>query len=144
MRQYDFGKNYTIFNHISDLGIEVTGSDLFSLFENSGVALFDLITNLNQVEVREYRHIFLKGDDIDLLLRDWLGELLYLSIVDEFLFKSFDIEGISDFSLKAKAWGEKFDPERHIIKREIKSVTYHQLKVTCNKGKWRARFVLDI
>jgi len=108
------------------------------------VALFDLMTSLEKVQIKECRDISLQSDDIELLLRDWLGELLYLSVVDEFLFKSFNIKEISKNALYAKVCGEKFDPERHFLKREIKSVTYHQLKVKRVKGEWKARFVLDI
>ena len=144
MRSGSIKEHYNLFDHTSDLGVEVYGSDLYNLFENSGEALFDLMTNLDSVRVKESHPIYLKGEDVDLLLRDWLGELLYLAVADDFLFKTFKIEGISDYTFRAKAWGEKIDPERHIIKREIKSVTYHQLKVVCKNGEWRARFVLDI
>ena len=137
-------KIYALFDHTSDLGVEVKGTDLHNLFENAGVALFDLMTSLEKVQIKECRDISLQSDDIELLLREWLGELLYLSVVDKFLFKSFNIKKISENALYAKVCGEKFDTERHILKREIKSVTYHQLKVKRVKGGWKARFVLDI
>jgi len=138
------GNIYTLFDQTSDLGVEVKGTDLSNLFENSGVALFDLMASLENVQIKECRNISIQGDDIELLLREWLGELLYLSVADEFLFKSFNIKEININALYAKVCGERFDPVRHILKREIKSVTYHQLKVKRVKGKWKARFVLDI
>lgn len=137
-------KIYALFDQTSDLGVEVKGTDLHNLFENAGVALFDLMTSLEKVQIKECRDISLQSDDIELLLREWLGELLYLSIADKFLFKSFNIKEISKNALYAKVCGEKFDTKRHFLKREIKSVTYHQLKVKRVKGEWKARFVLDI
>jgi len=137
-------KIYTLFDQTSDLGVEVRGNDLYNLFENSGFALFDLMTSLENVQIKECRNISIQGDDIELLLREWLGELLYLSVAEEFIFKSFNIKEITKNTLYANACGERFDPKRHLLKREIKSVTYHKLKVQQIKGKWKARFVLDI
>jgi SHS2 domain-containing protein len=46
--------------------------------------------------------------------------------------------------MKARARGEVFQEERHVIKTEIKAVTYHQIQVKEEKGSWRARIILDL
>lgn len=137
-------KAYSLFDQTSDLGIEVKGSNLKELFINSAIALFDLMTDLESVNPNIEKTIEVESDDIDLLLRDWLDELLYISIVDEVLFESFDIKELNRSKIRATAFGEKFNPTKHTIKREIKSVTYHQLKVECKDNWCVARFVLDI
>jgi SHS2 domain-containing protein len=74
----------------------------------------------------------------------WLGELLYLHDVEDLLFRSFFIEELRDGSLKARARGEVFDEKRHVMKTEIKAVTYHQIEVKKEKERWRARIIFDL
>jgi len=70
--------------------------------------------------------------------------LLYFSISHHFLFNSFQIIELSDTALKANAGGESYNSHKHYLKREIKSVTYHQLKIINQNNNWTAQFVLDI
>jgi SHS2 domain-containing protein len=72
-----------------------------------------------------------------------LGELLYVHDVDNLLFRSFSIDELRDGSLKARARGV-FDEKRHVMKTEIKAVTYHQIQVKKEKGRWRARIIFDL
>ena len=45
---------------------------------------------------------------------------------------------------KARARGEAFDEGRHVIKAEIKAVTYHQIQVKKEKRRWSARIIFDL
>jgi len=137
-------KIYTTFPHTADLGVEVYGADLPALFEHSAIALFDLMSETRTIKEEEAVEFSIRTADRELLLREWLGELLYYSISRHFLFKSFRIKQLTDCELQATAVGEAFDPQIHNLKREIKSVTYHELKIIQDSNGWRARFVLDI
>lgn len=135
---------YSTFPHTADLGVEVFGADLPALFEHSAIALFDLMTDTRKIKEQEAVEFSVRAVDRELLLREWLGELLYYSISRHFLFKSFWIKQLTERELKATAIGEAFDPQIHDLKREIKSVTYHELKIIQGDNSWKARFVLDI
>ncbi|MDD5539597.1 MAG: archease [Candidatus Marinimicrobia bacterium] len=135
---------YTTFPHTADLGIEVYGADLPALFEHSASALFDLMINPRQIKEKEAVEFSVRADEPELLLREWLGELLYYSISRHFIFKSFRIKKLTGRELQATATGEAFDSQRYNLKREIKSVTYHELKIIHGDNGWQARFVLDI
>jgi len=137
-------KFYRIFPHTADLGVEVYGANLLELFEHSALALFDLMTNVAKVMEQETCEFSVEAADRELLLREWLGELLYYSISRHFLFKSCQIEQFCEQKLIASASGEPFNPQKHILKREIKSVTYHELQIRRQGNHWKARFVLDI
>ena len=120
---------FSYFDHTSDLGIEVIGDSLPDLFANSATALFSQIVDIKTIrEIKSYK-FKLKNDDLELLLRDWLGELLTFYFLKNVLLKSFKISGMTKNSINAIALGEKCTGERHTIIREIKSVTYHQLSV---------------
>ena len=137
-------KRYKTFNHTADLGIEVYGEDQKQLFVNAGLALFDLITDIDKVEAKTSLPLTAEGIDPEDLMVSWLRELLYLQQVKEYLISEFVIHKISDELLKATVKGEKFDSRRHELIREIKAATYHQIKVASEKGVWISRIVFDI
>ncbi|MFH1212748.1 MAG: archease [Candidatus Neomarinimicrobiota bacterium] len=135
---------YKIFPHTSDLGVEVTGYSLIELFRKAGMAILDLVTEPETVATHDTIEIVVQADDRELLFREWLSELLYHIFVKEYLFKTLRIAKLDSHSLKAVACGEKIDYRRHKIKRELKSITYHQLQVSEVDGKWTGRFVIDV
>ena len=137
-------KRFEILDHTADIGIMVYGEDLKSLFENAGKAFFHLITDLRKVRLRTERKIEIGGESLERLMVDWLNELLYLHDVENLLFKRFRVESAGEAGLKAKVNGEIFQEGVHVIKTEVKAVTYHQLEVRQEKGGWRARIIFDL
>jgi len=135
---------YKIFPHTSDLGVEVNGYSLIELFRKAGMAILDLVTEPETIAAHDTIEIVVQADDRELLFREWLSELLYHIFVKEYLFKTLRIVKLDSHSLKAVACGEKIDYRRHKIKRELKSITYHQLQVSEVDGKWTGRFVIDV
>jgi len=138
-------KRFDILDHTADIGLIVYGQDLKTLFENAGEALFHLITDLKRVKQREERRIELKGENLERLMVDWLNELLYLHDVENFLFKKFEVEGVGEQEgVKARIQGEPFQEGVHLIKTEVKAVTYHQVQVKREDGNWRAQVIVDL
>jgi SHS2 domain-containing protein len=137
-------KRFEILDHTADIGIIVHGEDLKSLFENAGKTFFHLITDLKKVRLRTERKIEIGGESLERLMVDWLNELLYLHDVENLLFKRFHVESVGEAGLKAKVNGEIFQEGVHVIKTEVKAVTYHQLEVRQEKGGWRARIIIDL
>ena len=126
------------------MGIVVYGGDLRELFLNAGRAFFSLITHLNRIRSTFAHSIVLKSENLDELMVAWLGELLYLFDAKGMLLKKFDLDEIHTHGLRAVVRGESFQPERHVIKREIKAVTYHQVKVEKKGGKWEGKIIFDL
>ncbi len=137
-------KRYKILDHTADIGVIVYGEDLKALFENAGEAFFHIITDLKKVKLRIEKHIVIEGESLERLLVDWLSELLYLHDVENLLFKQFKIESVGEDGLKAVAKGEPFEEGVHAIKTEVKAVTYHQIEVRQEKGRWRAQVIFDL
>jgi len=137
-------KRFEILDHTADIGIIVYGEDLKALFENAGKAFFHLITDLRKVRRRTKRKIVVRGESLDRLMVDWLSELLYLHDVENLLFKEFTAESVGKDGLKAIAKGEPFEEGVHVIKTEVKAVTYHQIEVRQEKGHWRAQVIFDL
>jgi SHS2 domain-containing protein len=138
------GKKFRILDHTGDLGILVYGRDLEELFRNAGEAFFDIITDVQRVMENTERVIRVEGPNLEDLMVRWLGELLYVHDVDGLLFRSFWIDELRDGALKARARGEAFDERRHVMKTEIKAVTYHKIQVKEEKKGWSARIIFDL
>ena len=137
-------KNYEVWDHTADIGLIIYGEDLKALFENAGEAFFHLITDLKKVRRRIERRIHIDGESLDRLMVDWLSELLYLHDVESLLFKRFKIESVGEEGLRAVVKGERFQEGVHVIKTEVKAVTYHQIGVQQKDGRWRAQIIFDL
>jgi len=137
-------KRFEILDHTADIGVIVYGGNLKALFENAGKAFFHLITDLKKVRCRIEKKVVIEGESLERLMVDWLSELLYLHDVENLLFKEFKIESVGKGGLKATARGEPFEEGVHAIKTEVKAVTYHQIEVRQEKGRWRAQVIFDL
>ena len=126
------------------MGLRIFGETLETLFVNAGVALFELITEIEKVGEKQSVAFNIEAEDRKELLVRWLSELHFKFEVDRMLFKRFEISKISERFMEAKAYGEKFDPARHELKTEIKGVTYHQLKVETREEGWVAEVIFDV
>jgi SHS2 domain-containing protein len=131
-------------NHTADVGIHVFGKDGKDLFANAAFALFSLFTDISALKGENKKKIAITGSDWPDLMVNWLRELLYLWNGNEILVKEVDIHSISEKRLSATVFYEPYDSDRHIIKMDIKAVTYHQIQVTAGPAGWEARIIFDV
>jgi SHS2 domain-containing protein len=137
-------KRFKILDHTADIGVFIYGENLRALFENAGEAFFHLITDLRKVRRRVEKTIEIGGESLDRLMVDWLSELLYLHDVEYLLFREFKVASVGENGLKAVVKGEPFQEGVHVIKTEVKAVTYHRIEVRKSDGRWRARVIFDL
>ncbi len=137
-------KKYDFFDHTADMGLRVYGQSLAGLFENAGFALFDVLTDMARVEPRQTRRFDLRRDNVEELLVEWLGSLLYAFDAGGMLFREFCVEHIDSLSLAASAHGEPFSAGCHEIKTSLKAVTYHGLSIRQENGLWQATVIIDV
>lgn len=136
---------YRILDHTGDLAILVRADTLPDLYDAATYALFDVILDVGAVEARESLPLRIDGaaDAEDLLVR-FLSELLFLHDARHWLFRGARVRAIGHDSVDAEVLGERFDPARHRVKRQIKAVTYHALLLSQDAQGWSARVVLDL
>ena len=83
---------YETFDHTANVGLRIRAADLDTLFADAARAMFSVMAeNLQAVRPMEEVHITLAADDLDALLRQWLGELLYTFHVRKLLFSDFTV-----------------------------------------------------
>lgn len=137
-------KEFEFIDHTADIGVKAYGADMKQVFANAGRGLFSLITELDNVAVKESRNIRVTAPDREALLINWLNELIYLFEVKEILFNRFDIITISDTQLNATGYGEIINLAKHELKTQVKAATYHMLKIEQNKDGWKAQVIFDV
>ncbi len=135
---------YRLIEHTADLGIEITAGSLNELFEEAARAMFnEIVEDLSKVEHRVEKVLSLEESTLEDLLVSWLSELLYIFDVEEVVFSKFEVS-IEGTALKGRAYGEYIDRSRHVLRTEIKSVTYHMLSIERTDGSYKATVIFDI
>jgi SHS2 domain-containing protein len=135
---------YEFFEHTADLGLRVRAPDLDTLFAEAGQALFAaIVENLTDVRPTQSVAVQLTETDRELLLFDWLKELLYRFDAEGLVFGRFEVRVRPD-GLEGTAWGEPLDPARHVLGHEVKAITYHGLTVEQSADGWLAEVIVDI
>lgn len=135
---------FRLFEHTADFGIEAWGPDEQSMFQAAARGLFESI--LDPETVRETRsvEVAVQAEGLDLLLRAWLSELLYLFSAKGMAVRRFQIHEMDAGRLRATVYGEPFDESRHGLRSDAKAITYHQLFAGRESGLWRGRVIVDV
>jgi SHS2 domain-containing protein len=135
---------FETFEHTADLGLRVRADDLNTLFADAARGLFSMIVpELDSVRPSQTISISVPGGLSELLLFDWLNELLYTYEVRHLLLCQFDVR-FEPGGLTATAKGEPIDRARHVLDHEVKAITYHGLKLLQQDGHWLAEVIVDI
>jgi SHS2 domain-containing protein len=140
----DTSKRYRITPHHSELAVKVFGSSQNELFANSAWALFDVITDTEKIDLKERLPLEVEGTDRDDLLVNWVRELLYFYQGSGYLLRDFRMLELGDKVLKAEVSGEKIDPDRHEIKREIVAVAYDKSRMAKTGEQWIAQLIFEV
>ncbi len=132
----------------ADIAFEATGRNLPELFSAAADAAMNvMIDNLDAIQPRETRHIELSNDQVDMLLFDFLQELIYFKDAEQLLLRVREVlieEREEKYFLKAEAIGEPLDAARHHQRADVKAVTLHGFSVEKQDDGWKATVLLDI
>lgn len=131
-------------DHTGDVGILVRAETVEELFARAAWGMFSVLTDLEEVEAREFRSISVEADDRGALLVAWLSELNFIHSTEYFVFSDFVINHLGEHTLRATVGGEPIDAEKHTIYTEIKAVTYHGLKLEETDRGWQLQVIFDM
>ena len=131
---------------LADCALDVEARDTNDLFETAAVALAELMVEPATLGTSTERTVALSAPGLDLLLYDWLSELIYRKDRDQEVFPQarVRVSGRGPFRLEAEVRGGIIDRARTTLRADPKAVTFHQFAVTAVDGGWRARIVIDI
>lgn len=137
------------FEHGADIGVRGRGATREEAFAGAALALEALFAG-DPASVRPEREeiVTCRAPEMEGLLVDFLDELIFLFATRRLVFARFDVaidEGApGDVSLRAKAFGERWDPSRHEATVEPKGTTFTALRVSRESGGWVAQCVVDV
>ncbi len=140
-------KNYQFFDHTSDVLFEAYGKTLNELFTNCALALEETQVDLKDIKEKQKQTIKLKNRSIEMLLFDFLQELIYVKDAKKLVFSRFNVKVKqvgNEATIIAECSGEKLDMKKHELKVDVKAMTLHQFYVKKLKDNWIARIILDI
>ncbi len=135
---------------IADVAFEAEGTTVEELFAAAADATMNvMVEDINSIGNKVTRRISLRDRNLDLLLFQYLQELIYFKDAEQLLLRSGPLEirkeeDGGDFLLAAELQGEKLDPHRHAQQVDVKAVTLHRFQVQEDDKGWRATVVLDI
>jgi SHS2 domain-containing protein len=135
--KYKFQKDLT-----SDVLFKAYGKDLKEVFENSALAMFSVICDLDKVKAQNKLSIEIESKDEKDLLYNWLQELIAQVDIEGMFFSSFKISEISRTGLKAEIFGEPISKEKGGT--VVKAVTNYKFGLKRLKGNYISSISLDI
>lgn len=128
---------------IADVAVEVWADTVEELFEDSALAVSEVMVDTTTVDPKVKKEISLSSNSTEMLLFDFLSELIYFKDAHSLLFSKFDVK-IIGLNLSAELFGEEINREKHALRIDVKAVTLYRFSLRNENGIWRAEFVLDI
>ncbi len=139
---------FEFLEHTADVYIAAYGKTFEEAFENSALAMFEVMTDTDKINPAEEDSVEVEAEDEYALLYSWLEALLVKFEVKNMLYSRFKITSLKEtsegFKIKAAVWGEKFNAEKHPQKVAVKAVTYHRMEIIKEIEKVTLMFILDI
>jgi protein archease len=131
---------------IADCAMDIEGRDLADVFQTAAAALARLMVDPATVRQTAERAVVLEAPAADLLLYDWLSELIFLKDRHRQVFTQTEvrISGDAPWRLSGRVMGGTLDGLTE-LRADPKAVTFHQFALEAvADGSWRARIVIDI
>lgn len=132
----------------ADVAFEATGASVEEMFAAAADATMNvMVEDLSTIVPGERRAIDVSSESLDMLLFEFLQELIFYKDAEQLLLRAPRVSVESDggtYRLSAEAEGERIDTARHPFNVDVKAVTLHRFRVEETPDGWRATVILDI
>ena len=132
----------------ADVAFEAWGKELPEVFQAAADAVINvMVENPGDIRPRETKRFEVQNAQLDLLLFNFLEQLVYYKDAEHFIgnITRVEVDGAAgDWRANSDAEGEKLDPERHHLSVDVKAITLHEFTLVQKDAEWRAHVVLDI
>ncbi len=130
----------------ADVGLVATGRDLEELFTDAAIGLTAIMVDGEGLDDRRRLSFELEEENLDDLFYKWLSELIYYKDAEEFLLKRCVLQVAANHKirLKAELFGDTIDPGRHVLKIDVKAVTYYRFRIEKVRDQWQGEVVFDL
>ena len=132
----------------ADAAFRAWGLTIEQMFVAAADAMMGvMVAQLDSIANRQQRTIALHDDTMEMLLFQFLQELIYYKDAEQLLLRVAQIEVTEQedgFALHAEAQGEQIDATRHELVVDVKAVTLYRFAVSQTQRGWEAMVVVDI
>lgn len=135
-------EKYKFFEHTADAKFQAYGKTLEEAFSNAALAMFSVMTDIKKIKPKIKKEISVEGIDQKQLLYNFLEEFLFLMDTEFLLLSNVEKIKISGNKLTAAASFDK--AENYETHGDVKAVTYQEMEIKQEKGKFIAQVVVDI
>ncbi len=138
---------YKFFPHTADVLFEAYGKTVEDLFTNAALAVEATMVDITTVNEEKEHDIAVEADDLELLLYNFLSELIFVKDTEGLLFMKFDITILHEkkkLVLHAHCTGALIDREKQSLLDDTKAITMHEFKIEQEDGVWTARVIVDV
>ena len=133
---------------IADVAFEAWGDTVEAMFISAAEATMNvMVADLETVSRRVRRSVCVEADALDLLLLNFLQELIYYKDAEQLLLRTDRVRvnaQLPPLSASADLSGEKLDMSRHDLLVDVKAVTLHRFQVSKTERGHEAFVILDI
>ena len=141
---YEFVDELTV----ADIAFRAWGHDVEETFVAAADAVMNaMVEDLEAIQPQDTRILNIEHEALDLLLFNFLQELVYYKDAEQLLLRVQQLSIADDrqpYTLQATAVGERIDSNRHRMRVDVKAVTLHHFALTQTEGGWGATVILDI
>ena len=130
---------YFELEHTADWELKVWAPDLPILFIQAAFGMYKICGIELKKESRITQSLKLEAQDLETLLVSFLSELLFLSELEGIAFDNLKVD-IDRFQLAAEMYGAPIAFQS----KEIKAVTYHNLKIDSSSRGFEVKIVFDV
>lgn len=135
-------KKFIFLEHTADVKFQAFGKDIEEAFSNSALALREVMTEKSKIKGKIKKKIIVKGKDKEKLLYNFLEEFLILFDSEGFVLSKIKKIKIKDEKLEAEVIGD--NAKNYKFSNSVKAITYNQMFVKQEKGKWIVQVVIDV
>jgi SHS2 domain-containing protein len=132
----------------ADAAFEACGNTPEEMFLSAAEATLGvMIEHPETIREQEVVSFRLKNDELDMLLFDFLQEIIYYKDARRLLLRVISLQidlTRSPLTLTAQAAGETMILGHHPLLTDVKAVTLYRLAVERNESGWKATVVLDV
>jgi SHS2 domain-containing protein len=132
----------------ADIAFSARGKTLEDAFRSAADATMNvMVEELDAIQPKETRKLRLENEQLDMLLFDFLQELIYYKDSEKLMLRTPQVrlqEKAKPYILEASAVGEILDPARHHPRVDVKAVTLHRFRLAKTDLGWEAFVILDI
>ena len=135
---------YQFLEHTADVKFRAEGLTIEEMFSEAAKALSETIRGNIKILEQKEESFEVTGTDMEVLLYNFLEEFLFLLDAKDFLMSSIKSVEVDRENFKIRCVVVGDSAEKYKFTNDVKAVTYSEMFLKEERGKWICQVVLDV